>query len=353
MIALISGKIVYKGISHVIVDVHGVGYRIFIPLTTFYELPEAGQTITLHVHTNVKQDAINLFGFYTVQERDLFQLMISVSGIGPKMSMNILSGISAQELLIAISGGHVEKLIKIPGVGKKMAERLILELKEKVLKNEMKAEADRYFNYPYDALEEALCNAVYHQGYDNDSTIEMRIYPSRIDIISYPGPLPPLNKEKLKNNQFDVRKYRNRRIGEFLKELHLTEGRATGIPTIIKALDKNQSPKPVFETDDERTYFKTTFYTNSYFDIGSLVKEINSKQIDLIKFCVVPKSREEIFSYLKLSNHFTNYNKYLVPLIKKYIINRTSPDSPKARKQKYYNSSLGAEILAYLQNNAE
>ena len=137
MIALISGKIVYKGISHVIVDVQGVGYRVFIPLTTFYELPEAGQTITLHVHTNVKQDAINLFGFYTNQERDLFQLMISVSGIGPKMSMNILSGISAQELLRAISGGNVGKLVNIPGVGKKMAERLILELKEKVIKKMM------------------------------------------------------------------------------------------------------------------------------------------------------------------------------------------------------------------------
>jgi holliday junction DNA helicase RuvA len=137
MIALINGKIVYKGISHVIVDVQGVGYRIFIPLTTFYELPETGQTITLHVHTNVKQDAINLFGFYTVQERDLFQLMISVSGIGPKMSMNILSGISAQELLRAISGGNVGKLVNIPGVGKKMAERLILELKEKVIKKMM------------------------------------------------------------------------------------------------------------------------------------------------------------------------------------------------------------------------
>jgi Holliday junction DNA helicase RuvA len=137
MIALISGKIVYKGISHVIVDVQGVGYRIFIPLTTFYELPEAGQIVTLHVHTNVKQDAINLFGFYTVQERDLFQLMISVSGIGPKMSMNILSGISAQELLRAISSGNVGKLVNIPGVGKKMAERLILELKEKVIKKMM------------------------------------------------------------------------------------------------------------------------------------------------------------------------------------------------------------------------
>jgi len=134
MIALIKGKIVYKGISNVVVDTQGVGYRIFIPLTTFYELPESGQMVTLHIHTNVKQDAINLFGFYTLQERDLFQLMISVSGIGPKIAMNILSGISANDLLQAISSGNLGKLVSIPGVGKKMAERLILELKEKVIK---------------------------------------------------------------------------------------------------------------------------------------------------------------------------------------------------------------------------
>ena len=170
MIALISGKIVHKGISHVIVDVHGVGYRIFIPLTTFYELPEAGQVITLHVHTNVKQDAINLFGFYTVQERDLFQLMISVSGIGPKMSMNILSGISAQELLRAISGGNVGKLVNIPGVGKKMAERLILELKEKVIKKMMLEEtpaADDQHQAGEIIIEDAL-SALVNLGYKSN-----------------------------------------------------------------------------------------------------------------------------------------------------------------------------------------
>lgn len=134
MIAMLAGKIAYKGISHIVVDVGGVGYRVFIPLATFYELPEAGETVTLHIHTSVKEDAIHLFGFYTQQERELFQLMISVSGIGPKIAMGILSGIPARELLEAISGGHVAKLIAIPGVGRKMAERLILELKEKILK---------------------------------------------------------------------------------------------------------------------------------------------------------------------------------------------------------------------------
>jgi Holliday junction DNA helicase RuvA len=170
MIALISGKIVYKGISHVIVDVQGVGYRVFIPLTTFYELPETGQTITLHIHTNVKQDAINLFGFYTVQERDLFQLMISVSGIGPKMSMNILSGISAQELLRDISSGNLGKLVNIPGVGKKMAERLILELKEKVIKKMMLEEmpaADDQHQAGEIIMEDAL-SALVNLGYKNN-----------------------------------------------------------------------------------------------------------------------------------------------------------------------------------------
>jgi Holliday junction DNA helicase RuvA len=134
MIALIKGKIAYKGISHVVVDTQGVGYRIFIPLTTYYELPELGHVVSLHIHTHVKQDAISLFGFYTLQERDLFQLMISVSGIGPKIAMNILSGIAANDLLQAISGGDLGKLVSIPGVGRKMAERLILELKEKIIK---------------------------------------------------------------------------------------------------------------------------------------------------------------------------------------------------------------------------
>ena len=134
MIALLSGKIAYKGISHIVVDTQGVGFRVFIPLTTFYELPDAGQPDTLHIHTSVKEDAINLFGFYTLQERELFQLMISVSGVGPKVAMNVLSRISATELLEAISGGNLTKLIAIPGIGRKTAERLILELREKAVK---------------------------------------------------------------------------------------------------------------------------------------------------------------------------------------------------------------------------
>jgi Holliday junction DNA helicase RuvA len=170
MIALINGKIAHKGISHIVVDVQGVGYRIFIPLTTFYELPEAGQSVTLHVHTQVKQDAINLFGFYTLQERDLFQLMISVSGIGPKIAMNILSGIAAQELLQAISSGDLGKLVSVPGVGKKMAERLVLELKEKVIKKMMADQIpiadDRH--KASQLIKEDVLSALVNLGYKNN-----------------------------------------------------------------------------------------------------------------------------------------------------------------------------------------
>lgn len=170
MIALINGKIVYKGVSHVVVDVHGVGYRIFIPLTTFYELPEVGRDIALHIHTHVKEDAIHLFGFYNEQERDLFQMMISVSGIGPRIAMNILSGISAPELFHAISSRNVEKLIHIPGIGRKMAERLILELKEKVTKK-MLLERDTVgegWGEPSDMIRDDALSALLNLGYKNN-----------------------------------------------------------------------------------------------------------------------------------------------------------------------------------------
>ena len=134
MIARISGTLIYKHVTYVIVDAHGIGYRVFVPLTTFYELPDIGQQVNLNIHTHVKQDSINLFGFHTNEERDIFQLMISVAGIGPKLAMNILSGISARELILAVSHGNLNRLVNIPGLGKKLAQRLLLELKDKVMK---------------------------------------------------------------------------------------------------------------------------------------------------------------------------------------------------------------------------
>lgn len=131
MIALLTGNIAYKSIDHIIVDVGGVGYRLMIPLSTFYSLPEEG-TATFHVYTHVKEDAIHLYGFLTPEEKEMFGLLISVSGVGPKLAVNILSNIPPGELCEALSSGNVKRLTAIPGIGTKSAERLVLELKEKV-----------------------------------------------------------------------------------------------------------------------------------------------------------------------------------------------------------------------------
>jgi len=130
MIALLSGQLAHRAPDHIIVDVGGVGYQLHIPLSTFYRLPDTGQ-VRLQVYTNVREDAITLFGFFTSAEKDLFTLLISVSGVGPKLGITILSHIAPAELALALSQGDVTRLIAIPGIGKKSAERLVLELQDK------------------------------------------------------------------------------------------------------------------------------------------------------------------------------------------------------------------------------
>lgn len=134
MIARLNGILIQKSVSHCVVDVHGAGYRVVVPLSTFYELPEAGSPVVLQIHTHVREDAISLYGFHSEEERGVFELMISVSGIGPKLAVNILSGISAGEWIRAIAMEDVKRLTGIPGVGRKTAERMILELKDKAVK---------------------------------------------------------------------------------------------------------------------------------------------------------------------------------------------------------------------------
>ena len=136
---------------------------------------------------------------------------------------------------------------------------------ERVQKLPDVAEANRFFNYPYVAIEEALSNAVYHKGYDIREPIEVRVLPDRIEILSHPGADRSISIENLKNYRAASRRYRNRRIGEFLKELHLTEGRNTGFQKIIRALKANGSPMPIFETDEGRTYFLTTILMHPAF----------------------------------------------------------------------------------------
>ncbi len=130
MIALLTGEIAQRHTEAIVIDVAGVGYRVQIPLTTFYHLPENGK-ISLHIHTHVKEDAINLFGFLSLKEKNFFALLISVSGVGPKLAINILSHMPADELALALVEADIPRLTSIPGIGKKSAERLVLELQDK------------------------------------------------------------------------------------------------------------------------------------------------------------------------------------------------------------------------------
>lgn len=138
-------------------------------------------------------------------------------------------------------------------------------LQEQVVKDDDKAEARRFFNYPFAAVEEAVSNAVYHKGYDEREPVEIRVEPDRIMVVSHPGADRSVSLDGLREYRAYSRRYRNRRIGEFLKEMHLTEGRNTGFRKIRSALRANGSPEPFFETDEERTFFATTLYIHPHF----------------------------------------------------------------------------------------
>jgi holliday junction DNA helicase RuvA len=132
MIAFLRGKLLEKHPNQIIVDTGGVGYDVVIPISTFSALPDPGAEVALRIHTHVREDALALFGFWTSEERSVFEKLISVSGIGPTLAIKVLSGLATPTLIDAIRGGHVEQLVRIPGVGKKTAERMVLELKEKL-----------------------------------------------------------------------------------------------------------------------------------------------------------------------------------------------------------------------------
>ena len=141
-------------------------------------------------------------------------------------------------------------------------------IQRKIIKHPDRAEADHIYNYPYAALEEALANAVYHKAYDVREPIEVRIEEDKIEIVSYPGPVYSVTREQLKDYRVSNRRYRNRRIGEFLKELHLTEGRNTGFKKILDAIKRNGSPLPEFETDKEHSYFISRIFVHPDFISG-------------------------------------------------------------------------------------
>lgn len=262
-------------------------------------------------------------------------------------------------------------------------------IEELVVKSAKQAESIRFFNYPFQAIEEAIVNAVYHKSYERESPVEIQIHKDKIEILSFPGPMPPINQAMLNKERVVARDYRNRKLGGFLKELKLTEGRGTGLPIIHKSLAENGSPPPVFETDENNAYFLCVlsvhpltssilgsqddlrrdednplkfnnlidinpYLSLSVSEIGDRDKEtirnsITPKAKQLLQFCIEPKSREAIFDKIGLYNNTKNFITHLKPLIDTGWLQLTLPDKPTSRDQQYISTELGKQLLSFLE----
>ncbi len=165
MIAFLRGRVLDKQPNRLIVDVQGVGYDVHVPLSTFYEAGEAGADITLRVHTHVREDALQLFGFLTVLEQQVFERLIAISGIGPRLAIAVLSGIDPRELVGAVQRGDVARLTAIPGIGKKTAERIVLELKDRLKQLDAGPAGGAMAAAPADRLRDDLVSALVNLGY--------------------------------------------------------------------------------------------------------------------------------------------------------------------------------------------
>ena len=160
MIAHLRGTLIAKHPNQAVVEAGGVGYDVAISIPTFSDLPAAGSEVALHIHTHVREDAIALFGFLRIEEKGLFEKLLAVSGIGPKLAITILSGMPVADMIAAIRVGDVARLTRIPGIGKKTAERMVLELRDKVEEFGAAAPAKRV-----SALEEDVLSALVNLGY--------------------------------------------------------------------------------------------------------------------------------------------------------------------------------------------
>lgn len=161
MIAQLTGRLIEKKPDRVLIDVQGVGYQVQIPLSTFQELGGPDSPVQLRIHTHVREDALQLYGFLTAQEKELFEHLISVSGVGPRLALTLLSGLQCQEVIASIQNRDIARLTSIPGIGKKTAERLVLELRDKVEKILLTATVVS----PAAALQEDAVSALVNLGY--------------------------------------------------------------------------------------------------------------------------------------------------------------------------------------------
>ncbi len=237
-------------------------------------------------------------------------------------------------------------------------------IEEITVKIPTKAKANKFFNYPYQAVEELLVNAVYHRDYEVREPIEVRILPDRITIASYPGPDRSIKIEALAIGSFVARRYRNRRIGEFLKELSLTEGRGTGIPIANKAMDDNGSPLLTFETDDDRSFFVSTLPIHPQAvsgvtsgvatpEVTPEVREfLNDKAVDLLEYCNSPRSRTEIQIRLQVKDVKHVRERYIYPLLSARLIMMTDPEHPQSPNQRFKTTKIGDNISSEYKRKA-
>jgi Holliday junction DNA helicase RuvA len=164
MIASLRGRVLEKQPNLIIVDVQGVGYQVHVPLSTYYDVGDAGADVTLRIYTHVREDALQLYGFLTPLEQQLFERLIGISGIGPKLAVAVLSGIEPRELVVAVQRGDVARLTAVPGIGRKTSERIVLELKDRLAQLAI-PETDRAAPSSGDRLRDDLLSALQNLGY--------------------------------------------------------------------------------------------------------------------------------------------------------------------------------------------
>ena len=220
-------------------------------------------------------------------------------------------------------------------------------LKETVVKHPQRAEAERFWNFPYAAIEEAVVNAVYHRSYEEREPSEVRIDRHELVVVSYPGPDRSIRLADLQAGRAVSRRYRNRRIGEFLKELDLTEGRATGIPKILKEMAANGSPPPVFETDDERASFVIRLPVHAGARVAT--DQVTGEVARLLGVAAEGEhARRGLQDALGLKHapHFREA--YLLPALAAGLMEMTLPGQPTSRLQRYRLTALGQQHLRRL-----
>ena len=248
-------------------------------------------------------------------------------------------------------------------------------LKEIVVKYPHKPEAERFWNFPIGAIEEALVNAIYHRSYEEREPVEVRITREELLVLSYPGADRSIRMDDFKKGQAVSRRYRNRRIGEFLKELDLAEARSTGVPKIFRAMRQNGSPDPIFESDDDRTWFRVRLPVHERASLAATEHETeqdkslkNKKKSQdtpqdtvhetihetihvtehverLISILTGEMNRPQLQDILGISNRPHFVQAYLGPALKAGLIEMTLPDKPQSRHQRYRRTA-GGEALA-------